>query len=191
MSYYNYTLSDSPVKVGKAVSYSFWFKPFGWMICTTNEDTGEFHIVSDWGNFSHRWDPKNLGEKSLARFLAKAHLSYICQKLAIENSILAAVIDEEETAKAIKTQILQDRRCLDISTRAEAQDLLYQLEDWEETGFTDATIPEDLQEREYFSIRVMRDSPAAEVLKKLLLPTFQKYLKEVVIPAENVNTVES
>jgi hypothetical protein len=178
----NCTVSDSPVKVSKAVSYTFHFKPYGWAIYTVNETTGEFHITSDWGSFSHRWDPKNLGEKTFQQFLIKAEPSYICRKFAAANKELNEVVDEEETLKAIKTRILEDRRSRFIPSKEEAELLLSLAEEWADADFSEAVIPSEFFDYSYEDFLHTKESYTAKVVTTLLLPAFQSYLKESKVP---------
>jgi hypothetical protein len=71
-----------------AVTYSFRATSgFGWALCTVNDGTGELLITSDWGDWSHRWDPRPecLGHPTLTAFLGeRGDVDYIARKLQRE-----------------------------------------------------------------------------------------------------------
>ena len=54
-----------------AITYQFHVegRDFGWALCTMNDTTGELAIISDWGNWSHIWNPRHLGSPSLHDFI--------------------------------------------------------------------------------------------------------------------------
>lgn len=69
-----------------AVTYSFRATggDFGWANCTVNDSTGDLHISSDWGNWSHRWDPRPscLGAPSLTALIgSRNNVDYLARKL--------------------------------------------------------------------------------------------------------------
>ena len=95
---------------------------FGWAICTVNDVTGELLIVSDWGNWAHRWNPSpnQLGAASLTHFIGDRHAyDYIAMKLLGRRG--AVRFSAEETTKKLRHDLavlrLEDGRCLaDAST---------------------------------------------------------------------------
>lgn len=70
----------------------------GWALCTVNDATGELLIMSDWGNWSHLWNPKHLGSPSLTHFISdRRSYDYLANKLL--GSRDARVIDADATIK--------------------------------------------------------------------------------------------
>jgi hypothetical protein len=74
------------VSTQTAVTYAFRATggDFGWASCTINDATGELLITSDWGNWSHRWDPRPscLGAPSLTVFIGtRSDGDYLARKL--------------------------------------------------------------------------------------------------------------
>ena len=66
-----------------AMTYTFHADDrFGWAICTVNDATGELAITSDWGNWSHIWNPRHLGRPSLTHFIGdRSDYDYLANKL--------------------------------------------------------------------------------------------------------------
>jgi hypothetical protein len=79
----------SLVATQAAITYSFRAAAgnFGWACCTVNDATGELLITSDWGNWSHRWDPRPscLGAPNLTAFIGtRGDVDYLARKLQRE-----------------------------------------------------------------------------------------------------------
>jgi hypothetical protein len=84
---------------------------FGWAICTVNDATGELAITSDWGNWSHIWNPQHLGRPSLTHFIGdRSDCDYLANKLL--GRAACWVLDADATIK-------KWRRCL-VEQRLEA-----------------------------------------------------------------------
>lgn len=91
--------------------YRYHFDPMGWALFTICEATGTFSIQSDWGDYSHRWDPRHLGEPSLKHFLARGSYEYLLEKFGHEaNLALAKVFDGPATMRELRKQVLERRR---------------------------------------------------------------------------------
>ncbi len=89
----------------------------GWALCTVNATTGELLIMSDWGNWAHRWNPKHLGKPSLTHFIAERNgCDYLADKLIGRNN--SWVIDVDATIakwrRRLVDQRLQEGRCRSI-----------------------------------------------------------------------------
>lgn len=70
----------------------------GWALCTVNDITGELLIVSDWGNWSHIWNPKHIGRPSLTHFIAERDAyDYLANKLLGHDDCW--VLDADTTIK--------------------------------------------------------------------------------------------
>ena len=104
------------VQSGKstAATYHFRCEPrgFGWAMGTINDETGELQIMSDWGNWSHRWsaDPYHLGEPTLTHFIgskASHRCHYLADKLAREGG---HAFDAEATVNKMRGTLVVERR---------------------------------------------------------------------------------
>lgn len=87
----------------------------GWATCTINDATGELLVMSDWGNWSHRWNVRHIGPSrhnparvmSLTEFIAdRQACDYLAGKLAGEER---RQFDAEETCKALKRTLCLHR----------------------------------------------------------------------------------
>jgi hypothetical protein len=185
MTYENYKLrQDVPVKVTTATTYLLRFQPAGWASYTVNDTTGEFSIISDYGNYSYAW--YSTGTPTLSEFIATAHVGYMASKFAYTNKNLEDVIDQEETLKAFRKEICRLRRDRTLD-EYEARDAWYALDEWRDADFNQHVCPSeirDLFDNDYLEIAdtiQMEASSEWEALTKLILPEFQKYLKENVL----------
>jgi hypothetical protein len=80
----------------------------GWAFCTVDDKTAQLMIMSDWGNWSHMWDPKALGCPSLTHFIANRGCDdYLANKLLGRDE--AWVIDADVTIKKWRKQLCAQR----------------------------------------------------------------------------------
>jgi hypothetical protein len=80
----------------------------GWALCTVNDATGELLIMSDWGNWAHRWSPKHLGSTSLTHFIAdRQGYDYLACKLLAHDD--AWVLDADATIKKWRKRLCEQR----------------------------------------------------------------------------------
>jgi hypothetical protein len=186
------------VKVSTAKTYRFYWPDShcGWANFTVCDETGEFNIQSDWGNFSHGWSTKHLGNNgktTLTEFLAcRTDHWYLVNKLSYENAALKDVCDQEATFKRFAEEIIQKRREHRF-TKEEARILWGQCEEFCEAldhhhGLTDGMWHDDdwqpvFDEFEDISYYIMQKKPTVwTILEEELLPRFAAYLREHVLP---------
>lgn len=130
------TLTDA-----RTYSFQSTDKLGGWALCTVNDTTGELLLVTDWGNWAYRWNPKHLGCPSLTHFIADRNgYDYLANKLL--DQMTAWVIDADATIKKwrgrlAKARLAAGRRyavmpyCLDDQTPLTAS---FAREIWENLG---------------------------------------------------------
>ena len=166
---------------------------YGWANFTVCDATGEFSILSDWGNWSHAWNPRHLGNEgktTLTEFLAKGDCDYIVNKLSYKSSDLKDVFDREETLKGFREYIVQERRAYELG-KEEAREMWEQVE-----AVCDEMDPHGESDRIYYSgewsdvfemfedfhewIRYCKPTVYL-ILRDDLLPRFVKYLREHVL----------
>ena len=99
--------------VSTATSYYFSTLPrsYGWAICTVNDVTGELNVMSDWGNWSHRWntDSKCLGQPTLTHFIStRDSANYLADKLW-SDGYGGRVFDAHATCAKFRKQICSMR----------------------------------------------------------------------------------
>jgi hypothetical protein len=115
-----YSFPETPPRVttttAKVYRFTWPGSYSGWAVFTVCDDTGEFSIQSDWGNFSYRWNIRALGNEgktTLHEFLAErspGNFEYIVNKLSYENHALKDVFDKEATEAEFKREIIKLRR---------------------------------------------------------------------------------
>lgn len=168
------------VVITQPVSYSFRFKPYGWAILTLNESTGEVTLVSDWGNYAHRWHIGHIGEPTLHEFFIKAGADYLVNKFSYENKTdLEDVTDHEATEKGLIEHI-DELVSNETIGQGLADELKEDVASWKNNSFDCSVCPSDLEEfldQPYEHIQTKR-STRYEFLVKRLLPVMKKYLHE-------------
>ena len=102
------------VMTSHAMVYSLRFESYGWATVIVSDMTGMLSITSDWGNWSHRWNPAHLGTPppSLTEFIARGSYDYLANKLIPGGE--STVLDIDETKLEWKREILRQRRANDI-----------------------------------------------------------------------------
>jgi len=169
------------VNITRPVTYYFAFAEYGaWAAFTINDDTGEFNVQSDWGNWQHRWHVGSIGKRTFTQFLLTCDADYIVRKFAYENKAdLKNVTDTDETLKAIRARICECRRRRDIRHVDSARELWDQAKAWTKDDCNEHTIPEELDkflEQPWEYIRTMK-SHRYYLLTERLLPFFFAWLK--------------
>lgn len=104
---------------GTSPATAYHFRPAvsngcGWAICTVNDATGELQIMSDWGDWSYRWNVSALGPDSstgepLTRFLADPghkHDHYLADKLTSSDRSKRESFDGEQTVEALREHLV-------------------------------------------------------------------------------------
>ena len=196
-------LEVSSLKITRPVSYVFGFK-WGWAIFTINDDTGEFTITSDWGNYSHRWpaDPVNLGGPNLTDFLRRMLRQdprYVTEKFSYTNKRdLDDVVDEVATRKAFKRAIREaykDRRI----DQGEVREAIAELKDHLDLQ-TDDTIMRTIEwcsvlpravGPEPWNFIMHESSTRWLILQYALLPFFGRHLQKLDDAAQALLTGEA
>lgn len=182
-------------RTGNARYWSFSFKEFsGWATFTINDDTKEFIIQSDWGEWSHRWSAAGVREPMI-HFLVDCDPEYVVRKFAQGGKSGFKELDIETTFKGLHRHVCELRReeCI---TKEEAREVWRDLKQWRHTywetfgagaGSDQATIaaaylntPEtvalhDLLQYEWVC---WKQTTHTALLQNELLPFFFKYLEE-------------
>lgn len=89
----------------------------GWALCTVNDNTGELQIMSDWGNWAHRWhaSPSSLGLPTLTHFIGqrdKYASHYLAGKLCKRDE--SQTFSAELTVRELGRQLAESRRDGDV-----------------------------------------------------------------------------
>jgi len=174
------------VSIGTVEYYHFKFTR-GWAIFVVNNETGEFSVQSDWGNFGYRWntDPKCLGAPDLAHFIAGASYGYIADKLAAnEPREFREEFDQEGTEQEVRHSIVEARKDTQID-HEEAADLWSLVQDvnFESAdGFLNSLahcdeLNEFLGEEPWYNIQT-KPSHGYCFLREILIPFFCRWLKD-------------
>jgi hypothetical protein len=166
--------------------WHFRFNHFGWAIFTICNETGCFDIQSDWGDYSHRWNPAHLGEgMTLKRFIAAdGRADYLTNKLSYNKPReFTEEWDADETRLRVKGRIIEARKSGAID-RARAAELWFDLKHYACFDSVDAFLW-GLQGchhlgdwlEEPFECCVFKTSSAHDFLLEKLLPFFQAHLR--------------
>lgn len=184
--------------VSRPVSYRFVFEGGGgwngWAILTINEDTGEVHIQSDYGNYQHRWNPAHTGEKgqqAMHRFFARASAHYLVDKFGYgQQPDLKSVFDEERTKCEVRKLIIAHRRGRgdgrDID-KYEARDLWDQLDSWCDADGDLHACPSELWNFLGEPWHCVYSKPSARhcFLTETLIPFLQNWVRTTVVETSN------
>lgn len=173
---------------------SFSFDPEGWATFTLCEETGELSVRSDWGDGSYHWPRANRAGRSLKDFLAeRSHVDYLVDKLC-RGRDFESVIDGRATARALRAQI-KEHLLLESKVRSPESERGYKavlrdvIEKFTQTldGRSDSTnggglnFPTeiyDLCDGEPWYFIKTRESYWKDIWRKILLPTFVRYLQK-------------
>ncbi len=183
------------IEVTRPISYSFRFKR-GWAIFTINDDTGEFAINSDWGNYSYRWsaNPKNLGAPSLTDFLRRTlqrDAAYVIDKFSYTNKAdLDPIVDESATRREFKralASVFRHRRKSKILDHGNVRDAFREIDDIdfesntsiERSMISDLYHLPDLLPCEWWDLIRHMPSARAVILRHSLLPFFGRHLQQL------------
>ena len=175
-------LKPSKAKKHTCEAYHFWFQSGGWAIFTINDETGEFGLTSDWGNYAHRWPRDGVGSLSMKMFLASTNPHYIADKFSYQSAALKDVFDDEATERSFRRAVLEARR-------SEKIDSEYALDLWRDIDalewgagrdFMVASVGQELAEfldgtHDYIRYE---PSPSHKTLVERLLPFFIDHLRE-------------
>jgi hypothetical protein len=162
------------------------FKNWGWadyLLEDHGPERGQLVINSDWGCWSYFWGA--MGERhTLATFLLQADNSYIIGKLMQSQKMHE--FDAEETLKAWKKKILEERRRMEL-TAEEARHLWGEIDDYndyympsDETLFIErlpAVIDEWLG-HEPWEHTVHKLNSTYQNLDEVILPAMRQVLRE-------------
>lgn len=160
---------------------------WGWAIITIDENGGLFNAQSDYGNYNYSWP--NHGRKSFKHFILELvrDKSYFLRKVADDNFYY-----QEETEKAWKEQIIQDRQ-EEYLSQEEAREL------WDEVvEFDYYTSSESIQHQCYENSVVCKYyddpwevfevvsgfSPQAHAFVDVIMPILGEIIKKEIEPLE-------
>lgn len=178
--------------VGEGTVYSFRFDGFGWAIVVVSDATGVLSILSDWGNWSHRWHIDHLGAPTLHHFLARTDYHYVGSKVGVPEWVGSV----EATARGLKRRICERRResganyqrdryatrtAMSYSlSKAEAREAWEAIEAWAAEGRADNY--DGLWDwfEEPWQLAESEHTPQWETWTKFLWPTIQKAIRDQV-----------
>jgi hypothetical protein len=115
---------------------------YGWAFATINDSTGELQIMSDWGNWAHRWstNPAHLGATTITHFIARRVAvhgfpdQYLADKLTTREQ--REVFSSEKTVEHLRGYIVRDvhNGVMSGAVGAELWDELGELESIDDAG---------------------------------------------------------
>ena len=160
--------------VAEGAVYHLRFGGCGWAVVVVSDMTGMLAITSDWGNWSHRWNPEHLGAPSLTAFLARGSYDYLANKLIPGGE--TRVLDYDATRDEWKREILRRRRSgsLDRFRARELWDDVCAF-DWPTLG--QAYPSWDLVD-DPWDMNQNRPAPEYLALTQVVLPAFVGVLRE-------------
>lgn len=163
-----------------------------WATFTIIEALGEFSIISDCGNYSHRWPAMGLDGDPLKDFLATCHPGYVIEKFSYSNKTdLEPQVDYESTRKEFRKAVGEHYQACRNSFRRkhvsknDIRDLLREVDDLLEDDPPTTLLCERLSGElwnalgdEPWELICHQPSPRAKALSDHLLPFFFNWLKE-------------
>lgn len=148
-----------------------------WAIFVVHDELGLLSIVSAFGNWSHRWAPRNLGDPTLHHFLARTNADYVMGKLARHETWNEYSF--KKTKEALIEELLANRRdgCI---TKEKARARFDELAQWEEDDGDYVTgnweWPEWVTDR--WERVCETPSPVAEAFKDQIWPVLRKCITD-------------
>jgi hypothetical protein len=144
----------------------------GWIVAFL-DSIGCFSVLSDFGDYGHRWPQAGWGPGDFRKFFVQCDGDYILRKIARRD-----VYDGKETYEAIRRRICELRRNRHLSAVfarkeweiVDRQDKVYSREDfamwYERTGISDA-----------YELAVYDFNPQAKTFIQLVLPRLQAAIR--------------
>lgn len=102
--------------------------PHTWAIAVVHDASGCLSLVTDYGNWSHRWSQAGLGDRTLHTFLARAGADYVLRK--VMDSKQREVFSKAKTVASLRDAVCQRRR-EGACTREEAREAWEALDGWD------------------------------------------------------------
>lgn len=168
--------------------YYLRFQQIGWAIVLIDERTGTIAIHSDFGDWTHSWNPQHTGRPSLKHFITDGSFEYLADKF-YHGRKDGTEFDSEATIKRFREGIDEDVNGGNLS-EGKANTLideLNELDDYRDAQEFYSDMPKHLSEYlggdayEYF---VYSHTHAHKLLQNELLPeiaeVFKRELEEVV-----------
>jgi hypothetical protein len=174
--------------VSRPVAYRFVFQGFGWAIFTLNDDTGEFTMTSDWGDYAHRWHVGRQGAKdgthvTLTEFLAwQTSGEYVVTKFSYNHpKELEDEFDPEKTKRSVADHLRTVNKDLRDEGKPTIREEIRDIDYDDERSFVDSIERDDVLRRHLsapWEFIHRKRSGRYEILSKHLLPWFFGWLRE-------------